>query len=449
MKLNELIRKIAETKEVDNTALLYYAREYQLDFQRELHKALRQPEDHDPIPPHRRVRPGISGDELSDFTLFCGQLRDEASRSFPRPAKRIKQLLPDEVWQIVESAAVPEWEKKLERAREITEDNPQLRGIWVILNNPDLAELTQADQISDNVWEAIESLDEDPGIRSFVGDTWPEIREKIRTEHTLNTWRNRVAEAFSRLLKCPDLYEEESFRSVPKSDEVKELLAIDVQVRQPSEIVHLNRLLLEAVFPRFLAQSPGRQPRYWQVADEVFFTLIEDDAYWLSDPVILCQIENWQILAKSGDQDLRAIFNAKFKRIGDALSPLKGAGNWGNHEAVYKHYEEYRRLSDELGKKYKALSGKERNRAIRLGRLLDQLIEEAPYRYLYAFTVDNRVEGDLTTAEREQAIEHLKRWVPYNRTTSKKIARTIIAHESGLSEQTIKNIIKEHNKKVE
>ena len=62
---------------------------------------------YDPTPSLRRIKPGVSGDELSDFTLFCGQLLDEGNRPSPRPGKRIKHVLPEDVWGLIESAELP------------------------------------------------------------------------------------------------------------------------------------------------------------------------------------------------------------------------------------------------------------------------------------------------------------------------------------------------------
>ena len=69
LSLGKLVEQIARMEATKRDDLLYYSNEYRVDFRRALHKAMRLPEDYDPIPSHRRVKPSISGDELSDFTL--------------------------------------------------------------------------------------------------------------------------------------------------------------------------------------------------------------------------------------------------------------------------------------------------------------------------------------------------------------------------------------------
>jgi WD40 repeat protein/energy-coupling factor transporter ATP-binding protein EcfA2 len=67
--------------------------------------------------------------------------------------------------------------------------------------------------------------------------------------------RSQVVQLFNGILKQRDFYQPDSFRGIPFSGEVQELLAADQKTLSDEQIQKLNRLLLEASFPQDIAKK--------------------------------------------------------------------------------------------------------------------------------------------------------------------------------------------------
>lgn len=230
--------------------------------------------------------------------------------------------------------------------------------------------------------------------------------------------------------------------------------------------------------------SPQRdpQPHYDPLPDKVFFALIEHDAKWLADPVIQCQIKNWQWLLKASPRKLAAL-RKKLKAIGECLVPVevRGAGNFKKtEEVVGKMYfgvqgafgdkvpGVYDMFKD-LEQKYRALPGIEHNPEIRRGALLRKLLEDQKWRKILIPGVSEgwtdmiekfaRMAPPLTPEQREsetiafwtqeptpeqrnEALDFLKKWLPRRGRSASTLACQYIADKKNLSVETVKNIVK-------
>jgi len=335
--LAKLIGKVSKRKPVSEKDLLYFVEDDQEAFRQALHKALAQSEEHDKIPQYRRVRPSISADELGDLPLFCSHLRDEGSRAVPRPGKRIKEFLPPNTWSVVEKAAKPEWETSLENAKKVKERASFPGGVWDMVEFAIGEKVGEASQLSTEMWKSIQKCagEEYERIKECLEKEWGEICGTLKTEKVAKEWRTTIAQALSEFLGRRDFYDEAYFKSIRKTDEINELLMGNREDLEMAQVKRLNRLLMEASFPGFLAQSDTRQPSYWQVSEDILFALIEHDVQWLGDPVILRQIEWWQKRMETADNSaLRATLRKKLRRIGECLILVKGPGNYGSDEAI-------------------------------------------------------------------------------------------------------------------
>jgi LPS export ABC transporter protein LptC len=70
----------------------------------------------------------------------------------------------------------------------------------------------------------------------------------------------QIANALNDLLKKPDLYREKDFHGLALSPEAQDLLKLDRKALAEGQLARLNRLLLEAAFPREIAKSQEPKP---------------------------------------------------------------------------------------------------------------------------------------------------------------------------------------------
>jgi len=76
----------------------------------------------------------------------------------------------------------------------------------------------------------------------------------------------RILSSLNEILENPDLYSDEDFRGVTIDPETKELLQIRRETIAPGQVRRLNRLLLEAAYPREIAKGRSIDPKAIRVA---------------------------------------------------------------------------------------------------------------------------------------------------------------------------------------
>jgi OPA family glycerol-3-phosphate transporter-like MFS transporter len=91
------------------------------------------------------------------------------------------------------------------------------------------------------------------GVSPVANYVWNQIPEKGRAEISTSATRSTALVAeLNKLLKGPSLYDSQRFASVDLRDRTRDAL---VKKLKPSEVVYLNRLLLEDAFPNDIQQS--------------------------------------------------------------------------------------------------------------------------------------------------------------------------------------------------
>lgn len=425
-KLNDLADRLARREPVDDKELRSIARLKHEELARALHRRLAQGVAADRQPPHRRVRPFVSGDELGDLRLFCSYVVAEAEGRVPRPGVRVKKLVAPEVWAAIEDSADPAWDKRMEDADELRQAFPV--ELWDELEAP--AEQQEDEEVWERpaTWDRATRFEDLPkslwkrlgkalpgqarGLRVHLAQEWDRVRAALSSDRTFQQRRRTIAAELSGLLKRKDLYDEACFRRLRLPDEAKDLLSRPRP--EKADIVRLNRLLLEAAYPRFLAKSAEREPSFWLLDDEVCLVLIEEDASWLADPLVQGQIEAWRrtAVAGKGTRDGQRA-KGRLERIGQRLvpPPARGAGRPGvSAEVTRSRYRKTKALLTDLKARYQAIV--EPDTSTRLGKLLDQLLDDPEWR---ATLLEEDVDGKARLnpeRDRDALIRMLRGWLP-------------------------------------
>jgi len=102
----------------------------------------------------------------------------------------------------------------------------------------------------------------------------PEARKAVCEGATTEAGRASVLDALHGVLARPDFYRQEDFAEVKLPAEAESLLKLDRGELSRPSVERLNRLLLEAAYPRVIAESPWRQELTVNIITSVLIVLV-------------------------------------------------------------------------------------------------------------------------------------------------------------------------------